>query len=946
MRRRRILLSALVLSSIGLARVEAQVEGGDPPAAETVSTEPASIQNKIPVSALAEAQITTSAEESCTTCGELPELRRSPLLSALRSCAELLTDTRATRQRITQCLKNGAARLKAYDTEADLGQARESLQSFLEKGFGQNDDQELFAQRLTGLITALRTRAAGARARRDSPVALVSEGGVSLGNWQAGVLYVLTEHLKARTASGSVFSTITGASAGAVNGLIAASAGCEAPTSHPADSLFYRIWTQLGVTGRHGVPGLLGSESTTHAIFSTAALNHAMDQATTHMTSAKYRAATCEVQLGLTLTHLDDNQVTLSQSANGQPLVTGPSLREKFALKLSFDGSTPSSQRQGPVLTARNLPVRYLENRPFVPSLELGSRFPLLGESSEVDGIVDFTTLLSAVRASGAFPGAFPPVERLPYRRLLNATTAGPQLHSTFIDGGVFDNTPVGLAIELEQSRQSTSAASMQGLLQDLVPDVPTTFLLVDPNVLAWRLGNSGRVTGSGGEHDGILVKYADFVSRFVGSSRNAALAETADRWPFLRKEDSSGLQPRLIAPRRHLPIAGEQLSAFLAFFERDFRIFDFYVGMADAVIMLHADPWLKPTDASTNATLAGIRSPELDCVLAYHRVAAKYGAKRIHEEQLPAACLSLGLAERTQLGDKLVERENNAIAQLDSKEVDADAEAAITSENFRALLVASHNYKLWTMRESSGEPGAEHYDAGYTTAGEFDAFFAELSRAGFRFVDLSRAVGTSDTHMSSEEARRSVRQLMQQALEQLSCEQPSFGSKAALKLVGRVVADQYELLRPRVTLGVGIATQGIEGVLGLKLLDGFRFDTALRVFRFDEATLSRNFRLWRLDTALALQATGIVTLLPWLDLELGGGAQGALTWAFERGPFAAARFGPRLFAGFTLVQRFYMAFDAEYYAVRWLEASFSPLPVPIAGRWQITAAFGIRFHW
>ena len=123
-------------------------------------------------------------------------------------------------------------------------------------------DRERLAAELRTLdqaIDSLRVellRVAGAEAPR---ISLVSRGGVSLGNWQAGFLYLLTEWAKSRTGrtlSEPAFFTVTGASAGAVNGLAAAVESCRGTNLSVEDSIYYQVWVGLGLFGRHGKPGL------------------------------------------------------------------------------------------------------------------------------------------------------------------------------------------------------------------------------------------------------------------------------------------------------------------------------------------------------------------------------------------------------------------------------------------------------------------------------------------------------------------------------------------------------------------------------------------------------------------------------------------------------------------------------------------------------------------
>jgi len=621
----------------------------------------------------------------------LPEAAKSSLLWTLRTCHALLGIKPLRAREVRTCMAK-AAEMLSRDPDDALKDARVGLLSVLSSSVEEKNAQHV-ARELVDKVDALRKAAGALRAKQDSSIVLISQGGVSLGSWQAGLLYLVSERLKqkpGRAPRDPVFPTITGASAGAVNSLISASASCENPVKRPEDSLFYKIWIELGLVGRHGSPGLLGESAETLALFDKKALAFAMKQATEHFEDTKrYADGPCEVQIGLTLTHLDDNELPVHQNVTGQTVITGPTLREQFALKLQFEKPSSGSERRS-VLTARNVGAQRVSGSFLEPASTPSNRFPVLGEGRTADASVPTELVLDAVRASGAFPAAFPPVS-LPFARLNAAGTVGETKRARFIDGGVFDNTPVGLAIELEEMRkQALPAPPQPSLAQAMVPEPPTTYLLIEPSAISWSLGNKDKANELESSNRGIVETYASFASRFIGSSRSAALVETIRRWPFLAVDDNSGLQSRLTAPRRHMPIAGEQLGAFLGFLERDFRVFDFYVGMADATVLLGGDQCFAGSMGPPPVWSDLVTSPEFTCMQAYYSKTLATRT-RIRTGDLPTTCRSLGSAERKRIDGEI---DLSALrAELSEKDEErarrSDAEIAVTASNFRALLVA-----------------------------------------------------------------------------------------------------------------------------------------------------------------------------------------------------------------------------------------------------------------
>jgi predicted acylesterase/phospholipase RssA len=865
----------------------------------------------------------------------LPEVARSPLLWTLRGCYALLRSEGVAPDAIRACFAEARHQLEALPAEP-LQEQRRALVDVLAADPTGTAPTEL-AERFAQAVDVLRDEAGRVRAA-DSEVVLISQGGISLGSWQAGVLYAVTEHLKTkRTDSSPTLPTVTGASAGAVNGLIAASASCETPVQKPEDSLFYKVWIELGVVGRYGTPGLLGDRAQTYGLFNERALRFAMTQAREHFAKGdRYVGGRCDVQLGLTVTHLDTNDVPVHQSVAGETVITGPNLREQFALALDFAPQNVAGK--GSALAVRNfVPAPPAET--FLSGVPTPSRFPLLGSIRSVDEELSVDQLMLAVQGSGAFPGAFPPVT-LPFSRIAGDGKPGETKHARFIDGGVFDNTPVGLAIELDELRKRAAPASAAPvtLARALVPEAPTTYLLIEPSAISWTFGNKNKTDADDADPKGIIETYAGFASQFIGSSRSAALVETIRRWPFLALEQETGLQSRMIAPRRHTPIAGEQLGAFLGFLERDFRIFDFYVGMADAIDMLERDAYLGPVAATT------VDSPELACMRAYYTKVRTRRREPIGETDLPSECKALGPAPPAEPDASDVREELDDDQMANGRP--SDAALALSAANFRALLVATHNYRRWTESDDVNVPGAKHYEPGYSKDLEFDKFFDELMKADYTFLDLPRARGGSDVS-DSEDARRAVRGLMQVGIKQLASEQPSdLVNYAGIHVLGRATADQYHTLRPDWLLGAGIVAQGLEGVVGKRLYDWIRLDFGLRFFRIDSTTVERSRTVWKGDTSAYLQLTPVIAVWSFMDLELGIGPVVSITHAFGHRYLAAERAGGRVSLGPTFIQRFYVAAEAEYFPHMLTHGRFARYEVPLVRDWRWAVAAGFRFMW
>jgi hypothetical protein len=555
------------------------------------------------------------------------------------------------------------------------------------------------------------------------------------------------------------------------------------------------------------------------------------------------------------------------------------------------------------------------------------------------------------VRASGAFPGAFPPVP-LAYTRYVpgpgDSVIAKKEV-ATFIDGGILDNTPVGLAVALDAWRIESTAP--HSALDGLLPPEPRTYLFLEPLVTSWMLGNEGQARSRKARRD-MLETYVAFVRDLLGTTTDAQLANTAEQYPFVRRESADWTEPRLSVPERHMPITGARFDHFMAFLERDFRVFDFYVGMADAYVHLERERCMAAADDTPcggdddmrqlDAELKTV-NPYYQCMRAYYDSDTARVLKRITSDELPAECevleQELCIAPGPHDSPEAVEAFLKSRAVLDPAVEDRCLEPAIANHNFRALLAAMHNYKVWLQSDR------------YTEGAELDRFFEELGGGEqterFIYVDLPTHLQRSDGYMTALGAKQAFRSLMQQGIEQLAEQQGRIG-RYALLLGGRPAADAaFGKAYPKQIVGVGIAQNGFEVVYGLRILRSpWRWDTTFRFFNLGRESLAPGLDPFMGDLYLATQVTRILSPLKFLDFELGGG------WALsERLAFnginpghVAFRTGPRAYIALVILQRIYLALNVDYYPVVELDPAYRNLGTTVADNWEFNLAAGWRF--
>jgi len=494
----------------------------------------------------------------------------------------------------------------AFEQQLETG-AKDIVQQIAALPLDDPDRRGPALRKLDKAMAALRVRLSQIAAADHLELSLVSRGGASLGNWQAGFLFSVTEWAKSRRgndtgygASDPAFSTVTGASAGAVNGFAATIEGCKEQNLSARSSLYYQIWIDLGLFGRYGAPGLFPREeggSSALALFKGDALEATLEKAGNYIENGGTLSG-CSVDFGFVATHIDPKQSPVHVRPDGEPILSTKKLKEKFAVRISF--SDPAASGENPVS---------VEN--------IGPSESMAGDQIFYAGIghtkhVSLQALMVGVRASGAFPGAFPPVS-FPYTQFVpgpDNSVLPRNREATFIDGGILDNTPVGLAVALDSWR--AEATHLDPHLEGLLPKQPRTYIFLEPLVRSWDRGHAAGAGSSEGLR-GLVQTYLGFTGDLLATTVDAQLSDTAEQFEFMRRERRDWTEPRLSVPERHMPITGAQLSHFMAFVERDFRIFDFYVGMADAYAYLEREACLatpvgtacEPSERLTNLDAA-----------------------------------------------------------------------------------------------------------------------------------------------------------------------------------------------------------------------------------------------------------------------------------------------------------------------------------------------------
>jgi len=160
--------------------------------------------------------------------------------------------------------------------------------------------------------------------------------------------------------------------------------------------------------------------------------------------------------------------------------------------------------------------------------------------------------IIDVLFASSAFPGAFQQVK-------LDYIYKGKRDKSYFIDGGAYDNVPLQLAIELDPRS--------------------TFFLFMDPSNM--------RKEPEQKEEEKETKPIGFFTSNTVPLLSSLEIFQSMMLYQAINRYFRGHSDNTLILSSRYHPITGKYLEHFAAFLDKNFRLYDYHVGVYDAIYNL-----------------------------------------------------------------------------------------------------------------------------------------------------------------------------------------------------------------------------------------------------------------------------------------------------------------------------------------------------------------------
>ncbi len=359
---------------------------------------------------------------------------------------------------------------------------------------------------------------------------LIISGGISLGAYEAGYNWALLKymrHIKYNSTNSDIdLKSIAGASAGAINTLMSAMAWCRSRESFDINNtieqnLFHDMWTDVDFEDL-----FINKDATTDpdnqtSLFSRNQIAYLAGKIMEEMHQPFYERE-CKVPFGFAVTRVNPKEVTIKNIKIANKL---------FHIPFYF---TVDESGKGVVLDNMD---SYIQRDNIIHLSEHGK------PSDEA--------VKNAMFASSAFPIAFEQVA-------LDYLYKGKKEHALFLDGGVFDNVPLDLAIRL---------ANYQS----------TDFIFMDPKNMR-RTYERTKEDNEKDFRESPINTAIGLLMQIFSSSESSVLYNTLSEH-FLKSDKQIHLSSR------YFPITGKFLEHFGAFLDVGFREYDYYVGVYDATI-------------------------------------------------------------------------------------------------------------------------------------------------------------------------------------------------------------------------------------------------------------------------------------------------------------------------------------------------------------------------
>jgi len=396
---------------------------------------------------------------------------------------------------------------------------------------------------------------------------VVVKGGISLGSYESGLNWALLDFINSTEQQNSLIS-FSGASAGSINSILSAIEYCQGETvGNPVENIFFNSWDI-------DLSKLLRDGKVSDALFSRSALDEKVNALEQKLAATATRA--CDIAITMSVTRFKPHRRNFANTGHEITL-------QRFVVPLRV-----VAKDKNEAIRFENIYSASVAKFDDIPSVYIH-----LPEND--DNSVSFESVKEVAYASSAFPVAFSPREIFYcLSTMSNASDhcvkkdqGNPVELAKFSDGGLFDNSPIGVAIDIVKNRQVFSRAVSQNQERDDNNErtkTLNTILYINPDnyrpaLTSTKCGDDLDSSSADKINDAGFVEYGEY---FYQSFANATSFELQKALTEIENDKSN--QQRLVTTSRYHHLLADFHAHFGAFYSHDFRLHDYIVGIYDGL--------------------------------------------------------------------------------------------------------------------------------------------------------------------------------------------------------------------------------------------------------------------------------------------------------------------------------------------------------------------------
>ncbi|TKB45740.1 patatin-like phospholipase family protein [Thalassotalea mangrovi] len=412
----------------------------------------------------------------------------------------------------------------------------------------------------------------------DTQYYVAVKGGVSLGSYESGLNWYLIEQIQQHSNQSLV--AFSGASAGSINSMLSAITLCSHLDENVHSNLLRSSWNiDISSLNRRNNEGSLFNRDN---IFNKVK----QDLAPYLLNPADFANQQIQPQ-PLPIEAANDDERSAVNGGSPCKIITTFSVTLMYPYQEKINNTDQTTGYQRFVIPVE---VSTVNNRIAFKNVYLNQfnadnpellpdYFIALPETPS--GYIDSDIVLDAIKASSSFPVAFAPVE-LPFciSKKLGQRRCKPEYATTslFSDGGLFDNAPIGVSVDIHELYQSESIDT----------DAQKRIVFIHPdnyrsdNVLAEN--SSAMASVKSHDHQPDRVGLWDYLL-YLGSSFDTATSETYRE--TMEKIHSDEQRYHFRMSSRYHNLLADFHAHFGAFYSAHFRVHDYLIGVYDGAYLM-----------------------------------------------------------------------------------------------------------------------------------------------------------------------------------------------------------------------------------------------------------------------------------------------------------------------------------------------------------------------